>query len=105
MAGTGRPLSGGGLVFSGKAPDFPIMQVLELPNNSHPYFMATQAHAEMTSRPLHPDRFYLGLVRAAAERRYGASDMGSASPGRDPSEAHVVGASPAAATRHRESSP
>ncbi len=62
------PLEGAGLVFSGKAPDYPIMQILELPESAHPYFIATQAHAELTSRPLRPDPFFLGLVRAAACR-------------------------------------
>ena len=39
-----------GLVFSGKAPDQPIMQILELP--CHPFFIGTQAHPCLTSRPL-----------------------------------------------------
>jgi len=60
-------LEKGGMIFSGRAPDFPIMQVLELPADLHPYFIATQAHPELTSRPLRPDPFFLGLVRAAAE--------------------------------------
>jgi len=55
-----------GLVFSGKAPGAPIMQVLELPD--HPYFVATQSHPEFTSRPLKPSPFYLGLVAAALGR-------------------------------------
>ena len=54
-----------GLVFSGYAPDAPIMQVLELPPDTHPFFIATQAHAELTSRPMAPDAMFLGLVRAA----------------------------------------
>lgn len=62
-------IEAGGLCFSGRDPNFPIMQVLELPTSVHPYFMATQAHAEMTSRPLRPDPLYLGLVRAAMSRR------------------------------------
>jgi len=62
-------LEAGGLFFSGKAPDYPIMQVLELPSSVHPYFIATQAHPELTSRPLRPDPFFLGLVRAAIARR------------------------------------
>ena len=59
-------LTAGGLVFSGKAPGQPIMQVLELPD--HPYFVATQSHPEFTSRPLKPSPFYLGLVAAALGR-------------------------------------
>ncbi len=52
-----------GLVFSGKAPGQPIMQVLELPD--HPCFIATQAHPCMTSRPLHPQSMFVALVAAA----------------------------------------
>ena len=59
-------LQKGGLVFSGKAPGQPIMQILELPD--HPYFVGTQSHPEFTSRPLSPSPFYLGLVAAALGR-------------------------------------
>ena len=41
-----------GMVFSGKAPNHPIMQILELPQDTHPFFLGTQAHPELTSRPL-----------------------------------------------------
>jgi CTP synthase len=54
-----------GLVFSGRSPDHPIMQVLELPREQHPFFLATQAHPELTSRPLVPQPMFVGLVRAA----------------------------------------
>jgi len=54
-----------GLVFSGASPNHPIMQVVELPQSIHPFFMATQAHPELTSRPRHPDPMFVGLVRAA----------------------------------------
>ncbi len=54
-----------GMIFSGKAVNHPIMQVLELKPEIHPFFFATQAHAELTSRPLRPDPLFLGLVRAA----------------------------------------
>ncbi|MCG3180281.1 MAG: CTP synthase [Phycisphaerae bacterium] len=55
-----------GMVFSGKAPDQPIMQILELPG--HPYFIGTQAHPCLTSRPLRPQPMFMGLVRTSAER-------------------------------------
>lgn len=55
-----------GLVFSGKAPNQPIMQILELPD--HPYFIATQAHPCLTSRPLEPQPMFAGLVSAAMSR-------------------------------------
>ena len=56
-----------GMVFSGKHPTQPIMQVLELPTGMHPYFVGTQAHPELTSRPLRPSPFFMGLVKAASE--------------------------------------
>lgn len=58
-------LTRGGMVFSGKHPTQPIMQVLELPRNAHPFFVGTQAHPEMTSRPLRPSPLFVGLVQAA----------------------------------------
>jgi CTP synthase len=56
-----------GLVFSGKAPGQPIMQIVELPQDVHPYFIGTQAHPELTSRPLRPQPMFMGLVKAAME--------------------------------------
>ncbi|MBA3272811.1 MAG: CTP synthase [Chthoniobacterales bacterium] len=56
-----------GLVFSGKHPQQPIMQILELPQDVHPYFIGTQAHPELTSRPLRPSPMFMGLVKAAME--------------------------------------
>ncbi|MEM0360776.1 MAG: CTP synthase (glutamine hydrolyzing) [Candidatus Diapherotrites archaeon] len=52
-----------GMVFSGKAPNQPIMQILELPN--HKFYMASQYHPELTSRPLKPDPLFLHFVKAA----------------------------------------
>ncbi len=62
-------LEKGGLVFSGKAPQQPIMQILELPQ--HPFFIGTQSHPCLTSRPLRPQPMFVGLVAAAMQRRYG----------------------------------
>jgi len=57
-----------GLVFSGKAPNQPIMQILEIA--SHPFFVGTQAHPCLTSRPLRPQPMFAGLVAAATQRHY-----------------------------------
>jgi len=57
-----------GLNFSGKAPNQPIMQILEL--KEHPYFIATQAHPCLTSRPLHSQPMFTGLIAAAMSARY-----------------------------------
>ena len=62
-----------GMVFSGKAPGQPIMQVLELPD--HPYFIGTQAHPCMTSRPLRPQPLFVGLVAAARQQVYSADGL------------------------------
>ncbi len=66
-------LEAGGLVFSGKAPNQPIMQILEIP--SHLFFMGTQAHPCFTSRPLRPHPMFVGLVAAAMQRRYPSEDL------------------------------
>ncbi|MFH1849640.1 MAG: CTP synthase (glutamine hydrolyzing) [archaeon] len=51
-----------GLVFSGKAPDQPIMQILELPD--HPFYVGVQFHPEFTSRPLKTNPLYMGFLKA-----------------------------------------
>ncbi len=61
-------LEDNGLVFSGKAPEQPIMQILELPD--HPFFIGTQAHPCLTSRPLRPEPMFVGLVAAAMRKHY-----------------------------------
>jgi len=54
-----------GMIFSGKHPTQPIMQILELQQDLHPFFIGTQAHPELTSRPLKPSPLFMGLCRAA----------------------------------------
>jgi CTP synthase len=63
-----EPLVAGGLVFSGRHPKYPIMQVLELPQTTHPYFVGAQFHPELTSRPLRPQPLFMGLVAAGIRR-------------------------------------
>ena len=58
---TFRTLEEHGMIFSGKHPTQPIMQMLELPQDVHPYFIGTQAHPELTSRPLAPAAAVPGL--------------------------------------------
>ncbi|MDH4202593.1 MAG: CTP synthase [Phycisphaerae bacterium] len=62
-----------GLVFSGKAPNQPIMQILELPELS--FFMGTQSHPELTSRPMRPSPMFVALAAAARKRKYADSNM------------------------------
>lgn len=76
-----------GLVYSGRSPSHPIMHILELPANVHPYFLATQAHPELTSRPLRPEPMFVGLVRAALSRS-GVTVPDDAAPGDTDRNAH-----------------
>ncbi|MFP4355345.1 MAG: CTP synthase [Phycisphaerae bacterium] len=58
-----------GLIFSGKHPTHPIMQILELRRDKHPYFLGTQAHPCLTSRPLRPQPMFRELVAAAIQKK------------------------------------
>ncbi|MAE61889.1 MAG: CTP synthetase [Planctomycetaceae bacterium] len=60
-------LTAHGLIFSGRHPDQPIMQILELPHDQHPYFLGAQFHPELTSRPLDPSPLFMGLTAAAIQ--------------------------------------
>jgi CTP synthase len=62
-----------GMIFSGKHPQQPIMQVLELPQDVHPFFLGTQAHPELTSRPLKPSPMFMGFIAAAMDYAKGQS--------------------------------
>jgi CTP synthase len=61
-------LRAAGLQFSGRHPAYPIMQVIELDRDMHPYFIAAQFHPELTSRPLRPHPMFVGLIAAAISR-------------------------------------
>lgn len=54
-----------GMVLSGLSPDGRIVEMCELPE--HPFFVATQAHPELKSRPNKPHPLFKGFIRAALE--------------------------------------
>ena len=58
-----------GLVISGTSPDSRLVEFIELPSEVHPFFVATQAHPELKSRPTRPHPLFVGLVQAALERK------------------------------------
>ncbi len=62
-------LSQAGLVFSGTNPDLGLVEFVELPRDVHPYYVATQAHPELRSRPTRPHPLFAGLVGAAIDRQ------------------------------------
>ncbi|MEV8273015.1 CTP synthase [Microbacterium sp. NPDC077184] len=57
-----------GLTFSGLSPDRNLVEYVELPRDVHPYYIATQAHPELRSRPTAPHPLFRGLIGAALER-------------------------------------
>ncbi|TDQ48551.1 CTP synthase [Actinorugispora endophytica] len=66
VANAYRPrLEEAGLVFSGLSPDGKLVEYVELPREAHPFFVATQAHPELRSRPTRPHPLFAGLVEAA----------------------------------------
>ena len=62
-------LQDAGLVFSGVNPDLGLVEFVELPADVHPYYVATQAHPELRSRPTRPHPLFAGLVGAAIQRQ------------------------------------
>ena len=52
-----------GMTLSGLSPDGRIVEMIELP--AHPFFVATQAHPELKSRPNRPHPLFKGFVKAA----------------------------------------
>jgi len=61
-----------GLSFSGLSPDAELVEYVELPREVHPYYISTQAHPELRSRPGRPHPLFAGLAGAAIERREAA---------------------------------
>lgn len=58
-------LEDAGLVISGLSPDERLVEMVELPRDVHPWFVATQAHPEFKSRPTRPQPLFREFVRAS----------------------------------------
>ena len=61
-----------GLVISGTSPDGTLVEFVELPAKTHPYYVATQAHPEYKSRPTKAHPLFTGLIRAALRHQSSA---------------------------------
>lgn len=57
-----------GVVFSGKSPNGVLMEIAELPRETHPFFLGTQFHPELQARPLAPHPLFTAFLKAAKER-------------------------------------
>ncbi len=57
-----------GLVFSGSSPDGKLMEIAELPQSEHPFFLGTQFHPELKARPLDPHPLFNEFLKAVKNR-------------------------------------
>ena len=64
-----QPFEDLGLVISGKSMDDLLVEMIELPPQKHPWFLACQAHPEFTSTPRDGHPLFIGFVHAARERK------------------------------------
>ena len=62
-------IAAAGLVFSGMFKDRDLVEFVELPREVHPYYVGTQAHPELRSRPTRPHPLFVGLIAAALARK------------------------------------
>ena len=61
-----KVLTENGMMLSGISPDGRIVEMVELPD--HPFFIGTQAHPELKSRPNRPHPLFRGFVEAAVAK-------------------------------------
>jgi CTP synthase len=64
-----------GLVFSGVSPDGKFVEMIELPREQHPYFIACQFHPEYKSKPLDAHPLFTSFVKAAWENRLKSENL------------------------------
>jgi len=64
-----QQIADAGLKFSGISPDRTLVEFVELPRDVHPFYVGTQAHPELRSRPNHAHPLFRGLIGAALERQ------------------------------------
>ena len=66
-----KRLERAGLVVSGTSPDERLVEMIELPRDVHPFFLASQFHPEFKSRPERPAPMFREFVAAALEHATG----------------------------------
>jgi len=64
-----QQIADAGLWFSGTSPDGHLVEYVELPRAEHPFYVGTQAHPELRSRPSHAHPLFRGLIGAALDRQ------------------------------------
>lgn len=100
-------LTRAGLHISGTSPDGRLVEFVELDRGLHPFFVATQAHPELKSRPTRPHPLFAGFVKAAVA--YSQADqlpvdldpvVETPRTGTTPAETTPAGTSPAEASKN-----
>jgi CTP synthase len=69
------PLEKEGLVFSGVSPDGKFVEMIELPPDKHPYFIACQFHPEYKSKPLSVHPLFDAFVQAAWQNKLRSENL------------------------------
>ena len=59
-----------GMIFSATSPDGILMEIAELPQSVHPFFLATQFHPEFQSSLLHPHPLFVAFLEACKKKKY-----------------------------------
>jgi len=80
-------LKDAGLVISAKSMDDLLVEMVELPRDKHPWFLACQAHPEFLSTPRDGHPLFVGFIRAARERKHNESRANQGQTGGLPKEA------------------
>lgn len=60
-----------GLVLSGVCSERDLVEIVELPQSEHPFYIGVQFHPEFQSKPLKPHPLFLGFIKSAIEARKG----------------------------------
>lgn len=58
-----------GLVIGGTLPNGKLVEMVEIPKTEHPWFLGTQAHPELKSRPTNPHPLFKAFVKAALDNQ------------------------------------
>ena len=55
-----------GFIIAAKSVEEGLVEIIELPENEHPFYLGTQGHPEYKSRPLRPHPIFLGFTEAVS---------------------------------------
>lgn len=64
-----------GLIISGVSPDGKFVEMVELPKETHPFFVGCQFHPEYKSKPLNAHPLFVSFVKAALENRLHSENL------------------------------